>query len=522
MQPVPQTTIASLLVLGLVGCAPQDPPSDLCTREPHVDAVPPTGPLVDLSFAFTDPFAPARLRPGTPFLVSSRTRDAPEQLVNDDYGHFAAVCDDRLGVMIDREGPGVITRWWMTIGNLPGERDPEAVRIRFFVDDEEIDPTPSTPGVTLEELTNGSVPGLEEPFTLDREGTSGGFVVSQPLHYQRSFRAEVEVPNGSPWVYYQFEGMDYAPGTRVAPFQSPPSEEQAANLASATALWQGHEHPGVVTASTPITLATDEETSLMWSGPGVATTLSFAVPRSARETMQVILIVDGEEVVRTPLAWLTGSAGPGAPTFSSALLASTDTHAHFYYPVPYASSLEVRLRNNGVAVSNIAIEGRIAEGALDADLGSLRVDCNVSAPVAAIDECDTTNPELRTPNQVIARMSGGRGHYAGHSLVQTTTGAWWCALEVDHEVFIDGAYPILGTGMEDYYSAGFYFMNGTIAWPLAGATGWDRDTGVNAVHVYRNHIVDTIPFESELRFEYESYVSNTTFTGCSFFYLARS
>ena len=476
---------------------------------------------IDLAADFADPYAPARLRTGYPFLISSRTPEVPQGLVNDDYGHFVRT-EGGWGVMIDKEGPGVITRWWMTIGNLPGPRDPEAIRVRFYIDDVEIDPTPGTPGVTLEELTDGSVPGLEAPFTLGREGTSGGFVVSQPLHYQRSFRAEVEVPEVRSWVYYQFEGMDYEAGTRVTPFQSPPTAEQQANLESATALWQGHEHPGVVTASAPITLDTNEETSLMWMGPGVATTLSFAVPRAARETMQAILLVDGEEVVRTPLAWLTGSAGPGAPTFSSALLASTDTRAIFYYPIPYASSLEVRLRNTGAAVPNIAIEGRVAGGALDADLGALRVDCNLSGPVPAIDECGTANTELRTPNQVIARMSGGRGHYAGHSLVQTTTGAWWCALEVDHEVSIDGAYPILGTGMEDYYSAGFYFMNGTVAWPLAGATGWDRSAGTSSTHVYRNHIVDTIPFESELRFEYESYVSNTSFAGCSFFYLARN
>ena len=475
----------------------------------------------DLAADFADPSAPARLRAGYPFLVSSRTPEVPEGLLNDDYGHFVRV-EDGWSVMIDKAGPGVITRWWMTIGNLPGVRDPEAVRVRFFVDDVEIDPTPSTPGVTLEELTNGSVPGLEAPFTLGREGTSGGFVVSQPLHYQRSFRAEVQAPAGPSWVYYQFEGLDYEVGTEVVPFQSPPTAEQAANLESAAALWRDHDHPGVVMASTPTTLATDAETRLTWTGPGVATTLSFTVPRMARETMQVIVLVDGEEVVRTPLAWLTGSAGPDASTYTSALLASTDRQAHFYYPVPFATSLEVRLRNTGAASVNVALEGRVVSGALDADLAALRVDCHAGAAVPAIDECGTSNASLRTPNDVIARMSGGRGHYAGHALVQTTTGAWWCALEVDHEVYIDGAYPILGTGMEDYYSAGFYFMNGPVAWTLAGAPSWDRTAGTSSTLVYRNHVIDTIPFESELRFEYESYVSNTTFTGCSFFYLARN
>ena len=518
---------APLLAITLSACPPGDATVDASVTRPDVardgsgpDAGVPAPP-VDLVAGLADPFAPARIRPGHPFLVSSRTPEVAQGLLNDDYGHFVRIRDG-WGVMIDRQGPGVISRWWMTIGNLPGLRDPESVPIRFFVDDVEIDPTPGSPGVTLEELTNGSVPGLAAPFTLGREGTSGGFVVSQPLHYQRSFRAEVQIPTLPSWVYYQFEGFDYDAGTSVVPFQSPPRAEQAANMESAALLWRDHDHPGEVTESTPVTLATDEQTRLAWTGPGVATTLSFTVPRAARESMVAILVVDGEEVVRTPLAWLTGSAGPGAPSYSSALLASTDSQALFYYPVPFATSLEVLLRNTGAPTSGIAIQGRVARGPLDANLGALRVDCRAGEAVPAIDDCGTSNASLRTPNQVVARMSGGRGHYAGHSLIHTTAGAWWCALEVDHEVYVDGAYPVLGTGMEDYYSAGFYFMTGPIAWTLAGAPGWERTSGVSSTHVYRNHLVDTIPFESELRFEYESYVSNTTFTGCSFFYLTRN
>lgn len=519
--------VLGLLSVGLSGCPTPPESIDASVPRPDVardgyapDAATPALPI-DLVASLADPYAPARIRPGHPFLVSSRTPEIPEGLLNDDYGHFVRTADG-WGVMIDRAGPGVITRWWMTIGNLPGPRDPEAVRVRFFVDDVEVDPTPSTPGVTLEELTNGSVPGLEAPFTLGREGTSGGFVVSQPLHYQRSFRAEVQLPALPSWTYYQFEGSDYEAGTEVVPFRSPPSMEQRADLESAAMLWRDHEHPGETTSTMPTSLAMGEEARLAWTGPGVATTLSFDVPRGSRASMIVIFVVDGEEVVRTPLAWLTGSAEPGTPTYSSALLASSETTASFYYPVPFARSLEVRLQNAGTATSSVALSGRVVRGALDADLGALRVDCHAGEPVPAIDECGTSNASLRTPNYVVARMSGGRGHYAGHSLVQTTTGAWWCALEVDHEINIDGAYTVLGTGMEDYYSAGFYFMNGPIAWTLAGAPGWDRTAGTSATHVYRNHLVDTIPFESELRFEYESYVSGTTFTGCSFFYLTRN
>ena len=54
-----------------------------------------------------------------------------------------------------------------------------------------------------------------------------------------------------------------------------------------------------------------------------------------------------------------------------------------------------------------------------------------------------------------------------------------------------------------------------------GASDWSRTSDeAGATHVYRHHLVDTIPFEAELRFEFESYVDGTTFEGCSYFYTA--
>jgi hypothetical protein len=39
-------------------------------------------------------------------------------------------------------------------------------------------------------------------------------------------------------------------------------------------------------------------------------------------------------------------------------------------------------------------------------------------------------------------------------------------------------------------------------------------------HMFRWHIVDGIPYERELRFEYESYVDGTVWDGCVFGYRA--
>src|SRR5690606_20493222 len=111
---------------------------------------------IDLAAGLADPFAPARLRPGRPFLMSSRQPEVPEGVLNRDHTHFVRD-DGAWRVMIDRDGPGVITRWWMTLGDLPDGVDPEDVRVRFFIDGEEIDPDGGESGLTLRTLTDGSV-----------------------------------------------------------------------------------------------------------------------------------------------------------------------------------------------------------------------------------------------------------------------------------------------------------------------------------------------------------------------------
>lgn len=526
MRAMRRPLLFATIAAALAGCPGPDPSGDggLPVDAPREDAPGPDagvpGPRVDLLADLADPFAPARLRPGTPFLVSSREPEPPEGMLNRDYGYFVRQADGR-GVMIDRTGPGVITRWWLTIGDLPGPRDPENIRVRLWIDDVEIDPDGGEPGMTLETLTSGATPGLAAPFTLGREGTSGGFVVSQPLHYQRSIRADITISPG--WTYYQLEGFDLDPGTEVPTFRLPPSPEQLGSLEAAAMLWRDHEHPGMESIGEPTPLAPGADTELAWMGPGVLTELALEVPQAARETIEAVLEVDGEEVLRAPVAWLAGGAHPAADRHASALFAVDPDEVRLFHPIPFALSARVRLENVGTdALDRARLRGRAVLGPLDDDLGRFHAQCAAHDPIPSIQMCGTSDPSQRAPNHVVASWSGARGHYVGHSLVQRVPSDWWCALETDHEVFLDGAYELLGTGLEDYYSAGFYWMNGPIAWTLAGATGWTRSTedGSGATHVYRHHLVDTIPFQDELRFEYESYVDGTTFTGCAFFYVA--
>ena len=98
----------------------------------------------------------------------------------------------------------------------------------------------------------------------------------------------------------------------------------------------------------------------------------------------------------------------------------------------------------------------------------------------------------------------GRGHYVGTLLsMQPGQGGALGYLEGDEMIYIDGEEKpsIIGTGTEDYFSSGWYYITGEYSAPYHGIT--IKDTEKGRVNTYRWHIEDPIPFKESLLFEIE-------------------
>ncbi|MCB0376810.1 MAG: DUF2961 domain-containing protein, partial [Sinomicrobium sp.] len=74
------------------------------------------------------------------------------------------------------------------------------------------------------------------------------------------------------------------------------------------------------------------------------------------------------------------------------------------------------------------------------------------------------------------------------------------SLEGDEFIYVDGEKEasIIGTGTEDYFSSGWYYITGEYAAPYHGVTIKDTDKG--RINTYRWHIEDPIPFEKSFTF----------------------
>ncbi len=98
----------------------------------------------------------------------------------------------------------------------------------------------------------------------------------------------------------------------------------------------------------------------------------------------------------------------------------------------------------------------------------------------------------------------GRGHYVGTLLsMQPKQSSQLGYLEGDEMIYVDGEEKpgIIGTGTEDYFSSGWYYITGEYSAPYHGIS--IKDTEKGRVNTYRWHIEDPIPFSESFTFEIE-------------------
>ena len=102
----------------------------------------------------------------------------------------------------------------------------------------------------------------------------------------------------------------------------------------------------------------------------------------------------------------------------------------------------------------------------------------------------------------------GTGHFVGLNMSMQSYENGLQYLEGDEKVYVDGEKnpSLYGTGTEDYFQGGWYFLNGEFAAPYHGLI--IKDDSLNRIAAYRFHVLDAIPFTKSIRFEMEHGTEN--------------
>lgn len=202
---------------------------------------------------------------------------------------------------------------------------------------------------------------------------------------------------------------------------------------------------------------------------------------------------EGNPSVEAPVSDFFGLSFGEWHDYVSIPASATSGGFNCYWPMPFRSGGRITLENrSSVPITGLYFNIEIEKGSQIAkDALYFHAQFRRAAP--------TTRGK-----PVTVLETTGSGQFVGTVLsARTLRGIGMRFLEGDEAFYVDGEKDpsVSGTGTEDYFSSGLYFVTGAFSSPYHGVTVIDREK--NRVGAYRWHIEDPIPFKKSLRFELE-------------------
>jgi hypothetical protein len=405
-------------------------------------------------------------------------------------------------VVFDELGPGVVWRIWMT--GLDGLLDRGLHGDLAFELDGEAVPRMS---VARAALFAGDTPPFLAPLAGDSVVSSGGYYSVLPIPFARRLRITTStVPN---WLHVTFARLP--PDQAVASFDPRGDTTALAGLVASAGDPATTRTPD---ASDDVALSVAPGATVTpWSHAGAGTIVRLELLAPAGSPIPTDLrlraVFDDAAVpqVDAPLDDLFGaSLGPGARSLA---FGQDGDRYYCYFPMPFAGAARIELENAGAA----AFEG-----------WRLRVGRVGTLPPGPLAHFHATRAEAHLEpdgRDYVLLDAAGSGHVVGVVMTAGCGGAGRCQLanlpgadgghlEGDERIAVDGSrWPAIhGTGLEDFFSGGFYFLRGAFRLPTHGnpaqAAGTSpRRPGLNLRSVYRLFLGDAIPYENGIRFAIE-------------------
>lgn len=407
----------------------------------------------------------------------------------------------REWVILDAEGPGAITRFW-----LPLNADHDKQVIRFYLDGS---PTPALTAKFNDLLAGRGV--VPPPFAFvawndtdvshqkltapkEMRGVAGDLYLPIPFASHCKITLD-EIP-----FYYIIDYRAYSPGTHVETFSLHAYEAAKATLdrvgAVLTAPTESTRQGSAVSAALEPNAA---QTLPLESGAHAVHKLQIHIdPKEAADALRSTIVeatFDNEQTVWCPLSELFGTGPRLHAVHDWYRSVSEDGALTAFWVMPYQHSGSITLRNLGSKTVHYTLSAVTEPWRWDEE--SLHFHANW--------RCE---PDLKTRprsdwNYIAIQ---GQGVYVGDTLsVFSPVGDWYG--EGDERIYIDGeTFPSqIGTGTEDYYGYAWgmatYFSSPFLSAPQRDVS--DRGDWRGYTTTSRLRLLDGIPLRSSLKVDME-------------------
>ena len=414
---------------------------------------------------------------------------------NDGFGiiRVDTINGRKENVLFDQDGPGVITRFWLTTMDKRG--------IMRFYFNHAGDAQWEIPAYDLlrSGLSIGKELVQEHPnYTPDGKGGNTLFL---PIPYSNGCKITFELPDSiepSP-KYYGINYRSYPVGTKVETFSVELVEQNKDKILYVDSLlrnYPSYEKGTLLTESKEL-FSKDSLSVALPEGTNAVRLLSINIQmdsvhyEQAMREQVIKMSFDGVETVTVPLSDFSG-AGMGAHKSDSWYI-SADGKGHVLsrWVMPYQSNAFFKLVNLSSTTVKADIEIRVDDWKWDErslyfhsswrQENGIHVEANPDNDAACIDW------NFATLN--------GRGVYKGDVLsLFNHTLAWYG--EGDEKIWVDDDkdFPShFGTGTEDYYNCSWAPVIPFYT-PFGGATRADAETSIGYNTFFRTRSLDQIPF----------------------------
>jgi hypothetical protein len=339
------------------------------------------------------------------------------------------------------------------------------------------------------------------PLVAGPRQSSGAGYVKVPMTFDRSMR--VSTQRNPHYYHVSYRAFDDAAG--LATFKrSADTADVLATLRAAGTTDPKPPLPGASTSSRSFAVpAGGRATIASTTGAGVLTALSlrFGGPlsRALIEGVRLQVTVDGRQTVDAPLGQFFGSGLAPASVRSLMVAQGRDGSFDSWWPMPQRDAATVELVNTTANPVSTATAQATFAPSVDWGAALERGDAGYFHATA---HAGPTRPGHDWP----ILTTTGRGTLVG--LTQTADGPRTRRhLEGDEHIDVDGRRTWPGTGTDDLYEGGFYFLHGPFTLPLTGnpihLRGPAGGCRADCTSAYRLLLADAVPFRSSLRFGIE-------------------
>ena len=428
------------------------------------------------------------LKPGQSLMFSGNDPGGK----NKDHGNFlriepkGATFDKGDWVLAEMEGPGSITRIWVTGRSIKGDAARICGRINIYIDSK------GSPAIDLPiEDFFGKTQPFVSPLAMP---TSGGWVSYVPVPFSHYCKVVVTDHNDGyahrhssagdeiPQLYYHVCWRKAPAGARVEPFSMSLSKTRTKLLEQAAARMEWS--PSIANARS-YTMAPGQKVEV-FKAQGKGRIKELSVVSEDLDGLRLTAHWDGADkpAVDAPARMFFSEGLKPRPFKSLPLGFDGKVHA-CRFPMPYSRGARVYLRNTTDHEMKVAVAVKADKsGRSQTRFHARYIDEELAAG---------------SPDLVVLDSKAGPGHFVGASLVLPSS-----FLEGNESISVDGGKPgWRGTGTEDYFNGGWYFCRGPYDQPFSGCI----HTG-KYVTAYRFHLTDSAPYSESIRVTLEHGAGN--------------